>query len=349
MTLRKTVALLSALPILGLVVASCTQNESAANDSGISFVKKESTNPNLVGKFEGNEITLENLEKSSPGIYSARLEVYKAQKTALEEYIRNQVLEGLAKKSGKPLDVYMKGETEAAKKKITDKEVEAFLKSRSIPDTSKVPPEIRDRVRGLLHIQKLVSAATRSAQPEFYLKRPKASPLEFKFEGEPTWGSADAPITVVEYADFQCYYCAKARERISELKKLYGKKLRVVFKNFPLPMHPDARLASEAGLCVNDQGSDKFWKFHDIAFENQKNSDWKAEEFKEYAKKSGADLKKYDECMSSHKFAAQLEANLAEGQKFGVDSTPTFFVNSQLVKGAQPIAEFREIIDESVN
>ncbi|MGZ3649602.1 MAG: thioredoxin domain-containing protein [Bdellovibrionota bacterium] len=338
---------LTTLPFIALVIVACSQSESVANDSGISYTKKDGGSPGLIAKFDGKDITLEELEKRSPDIYTARLDVYKAQKAALDEYVRNQVLEGMAKKAGKSMDEFMKTEMEGAKKKISDKEVEAYLKSRNIPDTSKVPADVRDQVRGLLHVQKLVAAATRSNQVEFYLKRPKASPLDFKLDGEPTWGSADAPITVVEYADFQCYYCGKARERLSELKKLYGKKLRIVYKNYPLPMHTEARPAAEAGMCVFDQGSEKFWKFYDIAFDNQKS--WTKEDFKDFAKKAGADVKKFEECYDAKKFSSQIDASIAEGQKLGVNSTPSFFVNSQLVKGAQPISEFKEIIDESVN
>ncbi len=347
MNLRKTVLALSAITVVAIIVAACTQSESAANDSGISYTKKDNPNLGVVAKFDNKEITLEELEKSSPEIYSARLEVYKAQKSALDEYIRTQVLEGLAKKNNQSMDDFMKGEMESAKKKISDKEVEAFLKNRNIPDTSKVPAEVRDQVRGLLHIQKIVSNATRSNQVEFYLKRPKASPLGFKTEGEPTWGSADAPITIVEYADFQDYYSGKARERISELKKIYGKKLRVLFKNFPMSIHPEARAAAEAGLCVFEQGNERFWKFHDVIFDNQKS--WTKEDYKDYAKKAGADVKRFEDCFDARKYSAQVEASIAEGQKLGVSSTPIFFVNSQLVKFPQPISEFREIIDESVN
>jgi protein-disulfide isomerase len=343
---KRTLQALFALGIAGAVIVACSQSESAANDSGISYTKKEGGAPGVVAKFDGKDISLEQLEKSSPEIYAARLDVYKAQKAALDDYIRNQVLEGMAKKAGKSMDEFMKGEMESAKKKISDKEVEAFLKSRNI-DTSQVPSETRDQVRGILHIQRLVAYVTRSNQVDFYLKRPKASPLDFKLEGEPSWGSADAPITIVEFADFQCYYCGKARERISELKRLYGKKLRIVYKNFPLPMHTEARPAAEAGLCVNEQGTEKFWKFYEIVYDNQKS--WTKDDFKEYAKKAGADVRKFEECFDAKKFAPQIEASMQEGQKLGVNTTPSFFVNSQLVKGAQPISEFKEIIDESVN
>ena len=347
MNRRLTIQALSVLLLGGVVFVACSQSESVANDSGISYTKKEGGAPGVVARFEGKDITLEDLEKSSPEIYAARLDVYKAQKAALEEYIRNQVLEDMAKKAGKPTDEFMKSEMDGAKKKISDKEVEAYLKSRNIPDTSQVPAEVRDQVRGILHIQKIVGAATRANSVEFYLKRPKASPLDFKTEGEPTWGSPDAPITVVEFADFQCYNCGKMRSVLTELKHQYGKKLRIVFKNFPLPVHTDSRAAAEAGLCVNEQGSDKFWKFYDITFDNPKS--WTKDDFREFARKAGADSKRFEECFDAHKFAAQIDASVAEGQKLGLTTTPSFFVNSQLVKGLQPVSEFREIIDDSAN
>lgn len=347
MTVKQKILALSSIPLLALVIAACTQNESVANDSGVYYTKKEGTNPNVVAKFEGKDITLEDLEKSSPDVFAARLDVYKAQKNALEDFVRNAVMENLAKKANLSTDEFMKKEMEAAKKKISDKEVEAFLKGKNVPDTSKVPPEVKDQVRGLLHVQKLVASNTKGNQVELYLSRPKAAPLTFKLDGEATWGNADAPVTIVEFSDFQCYYCGQARPRLAELKKIYGKKLRIVYKHYPLPSHPGARPAAEASMCINEQSSDKFWKFHDMLFDNQK--DWTKDELKDYAKKVGADVKKFEECFDAKKYAAQIDASMAEGQKLGVNSTPSFFVNSQLIKGAQPLAEFREIIDEAVN
>jgi protein-disulfide isomerase len=346
-TLKQKFLAISSIPLLALIIAACTQSESAANDSGVHYLKREGSDPNVVAKFEGKEITLEDLEKSSPDVFAARLDVYKAQKSALEDYVRNAVLERLAERAKLSVDDYMRREMEAAKKRISDREVEAFLKSKNVPDTSKVPAEVKDQVRGLLHVQKLVSGATRSNQVELYLSRPKAAPLNFNLEGEPSWGNADAPVTIVEYSDFQCYYCGQARTRLAELKKLYGRKLRIVYKHYPLPSHPEARPAAEASMCVNEQGSDKFWKYHDILFDNQK--PWTKDDLMDYAKRVGADTKKFEECFDSKKYADHVDASIAEGQRLGVSSTPSFFVNSQLIKGAQPLAEFREIIDEAIN
>lgn len=333
-------------PILLVFAIGCTQNNSVANDSGVYFVKKDTgPNPDVIASFKGKQITMGDLEKSSPEIYSARLDLFKTQISALEEYVRNTVLDELAHKANLSTDEFMKKEMELAKKKVTEKEVENFLKARNVADTSKIPPQVRDQIRGLLHVQKLVANATSSNKVELYLKRPTALPLNVKTEGESTWGDPNAPIKLVEFSDFQCPYCAEGKTRLLELKKLYGKKLFVVFKHFPLPMHPQARPAHEASLCVEEQGSDKFWKYHDMLFDDQKA--WTKEDFVAMAKKVGADLKKFEECFDAKKYSARLEANMAEGQKLGVNSTPTFFVNSQLIRGAQKIEEFKEVVEES--
>lgn len=347
MTRKQKLLAVASVPVLALIAVACTQNESIANDSGVYFSKKEGSNPNVVAKYDGKEITMEDLEKSSPDVFAARLEVYKAQKAALEDFVRNAVMDALAKKANLSTDEFMKKEMESAKKKISEKDVEAFLKGKNVPDTSKVPADIRDQVRGILHIQKLVASATKGNQVELYLSRPKAAPISFKTDGEAVWGNADAPVTIVEFSDFQCYYCGQARARLAEIKKIYGKKVRIVYKHYPLPSHTEARPAAEASMCINEQSSDKFWKYHDILFDNQKQ--WTKEDFKEYAKKVGADVKKFEECFDAKKYAAQIDASLAEGQRLGINSTPSFFVNSQLIKGAQPLAEFREIIDEAIN
>ncbi len=336
------------IPLLALAVAGCTQNGPAANDSGIHYTKKDNADQAVAAKFNGKDITMEELEKSSPEIYAARLGVYKAQKNALDDFVRNSVIEDMAKKASLSNEEFTKKEMESAKKKISDKEVEAFLKARNVPDTSKVPPEVRDQVRGLLHMQKLVANATKGNSVELYLKRPRAAPIEFKTEGDPMWGNADAPITIIEYADFQCYYCGKAKPTLAELKKTYGKKLRIIYKHYPLPGHAEARPAAEASMCVNEQGSDKFWKFHDALYDNQKA--WTKDDFKEFAKKAGvSDMKKFEECYDGKKYAEHINTTMAEAQKLGVNSTPSFFVNSHLVQGAQDVGEFREIIDESLN
>jgi protein-disulfide isomerase len=112
-------------------------------------------------------------------------------------------------------------------------------------------------------------------------------------------------------------------------------------------MHKDARPASEASLCVNEQNTDKFFKYHDILFKNQDKLD--AANLEKYAKEVGADMDKFKECFSSKKFAKAVQDDLDYGEKIGVKSTPTFFVNGQLVSGAVPIEQFAEIIEDTTS
>lgn len=347
MTKQLKILSLAAVSVLALATSACTSNESVANDSGVFFEKGTAGgNPNVAATYDGKEISLTDLEKTSPEVFDARLRLYQTQKRAVEEFVRNQVLESLAKKANLSMDEFMKKEVETAKKKVDAKKVEEFLKKNNVSDVSKVPDHIKDQVRGLLHVQSLVASATKSNKVKLNLERPKAPELAIKSEGEATYGPKDAKVTIYEFSDFQCPFCARGKDRIAELKKIYGNKIRIVFKHFPLPMHPDARPASEASMCINEQSSDKFWKFHDSLFEKQ--DKMAVADLKELAKKVGADMKKFDECFDGKKYAAHVDASMEEARKFGVDSTPTFFVNSQPIRGARDIAEFREIIDEAL-
>lgn len=333
------------VPIIILAIASCSQNVSVANDSGIQIINKSGGSPGVAGKYDSKEISLDDLEKSNPDIFDAKLKVYQSQRKAVEEYVRNQILDGLAKKAGISTEEFMKKESENAKKKVSAKEVEAFLRKNNVTDMSKVPDHIKDQVKGLLHVQKLV-ADNAKGKVDFYLKRPTAAPIAFNLDKDPSWGNKDAKVTIVEFSDFQCPFCARGKSRLDEIKKEYGKKVRVVYKNYPLPMHPNARPAAEAAMCINEQSVDKFWKYHDGLFEAQ--DKMSEDDLKALAKKVGADTKKFEECFAAKKFAANIDASIEEARKAGVDSTPTFFINSQPIRGARDLAEFKEIIDEGL-
>ena len=122
--------------------------------------------------------------------------------------------------------------------------------------------------------------------------------------------------------------------------------IKVAFKNFPLPFHNQAKGAAAAGLCANDQGTDKFWKMHDAMFENQ--TKLGKDGLAELAKKIGLDMKAYSTCVNQKKHMAAVEMDIAYGKKVGVKSTPTFYVNGKLINGAQPVEVFSELIDEEL-
>lgn len=334
---------LSAVAIVGLL--ACSQSFGGkSSTSGVFFEKKEGPN-GKVAKVFGQEVSAEDLERAIPDAFGARMELYNAQKAALEEFIRQKTFEELAKKEKITVAEFEGKLKDRSKKEIGDKEVNAFLKDR-VSDMSKVPPHIREQVKTILYAKELVEGYTKKNPVDLYLKRPTAPKLDFNFAGAAAWGKEDAPVTIVEFSDFQCPFCSKGADRVAELKKKYGKKIRVVFKHFPLPNHHEARPAAEASLCVNEQSADKFWKFHDNLFANQK--DWSEEDYIAIAKDAGVDAKKFEDCLKAKKYAAQVEADIAEGNKFGVNSTPSFFVNNQPIKGARDIGDFAELIDDAL-
>jgi len=157
----------------------------------------------------------------------------------------------------------------------------------------------------------------------------------------PSRGPKNAPITVVLFSDFQCPFCGRVEPSIAELEKLYPGKVRVAWKNYPLPFHNNAKPAAEAALAANEQG--KFWQMHEILFKNQQALT--GPDLEKYAKDIGLDMGKFKAAMDSHKFAAQVENDAKQGSSLGVEGTPAAFVNGQLVSGAQPVDAFKKIVD----
>jgi protein-disulfide isomerase len=171
-----------------------------------------------------------------------------------------------------------------------------------------------------------------------------ASPVPVSSK-DPIWGSRSAPVTIVLYSDFQCPYCQKVEASLDEVKQKYGpEKLRIVWKNNPLPIHKDAKPAALAAATVFDLGGAKaFWRFHEKAFENQKGLTEEA--FASWADGAGVDRAAYQAAYAEKKLAAKVEDDFASGKKIGVRGTPASFINGVYLNGAQPASEFSKVID----
>ena len=157
-------------------------------------------------------------------------------------------------------------------------------------------------------------------------------------------GGAKAPVTIIEFSDYQCPFCGRAEGVVDEVMKHYGNKVRLVYRDFPLPMHPQARPASEAANCANAQG--KFWEYHAALFANQTALD--EDKLKEYAKSVGLDPAKFEQCLKDKPFKAAIDKDVADGEKVGVNGTPAFFINGRMLSGALPFDKFKEVIDEEL-
>jgi protein-disulfide isomerase len=162
------------------------------------------------------------------------------------------------------------------------------------------------------------------------------------------WGSRNAPVTLVIFSDFQCPFCSRVEASITQLKEKYGKdKLRIVWKNNPLPFHPNARPAAVAAEAVfRLGGSTAFWKFHDTAFHNQK--DLGPDKYEQWATAAGVDLVKFKDLITKPEVNAKVDADMAVGKSSGVTGTPASFINGVFLSGAQPLDKFTAIIDEQL-
>jgi protein-disulfide isomerase len=235
---------------------------------------------------------------------------------------------------------------------ISEKEIDAFIKDQNIP-AEHINPQVREKIKNYLEMErkkeavdKWLAVQTKKTPVEVYIEKPRRPTFPVEVGNAPVTGGKEAKVTIVEFSDFQCPFCAKGADLVKDIKKKYGSKVKIAFKNFPLPFHNHAEQAAVAGLCANEQGADYFWKYHDEMFANQDSLD--AEGLKKMAKKVGLKSDAFDKCLAENRHLAQVKADMEEGKKVKVKSTPTFFVNGKLINGAQPIEVFSEIIDEEL-
>jgi len=163
-------------------------------------------------------------------------------------------------------------------------------------------------------------------------------------KGAPMKGAKDALVTIVEYADFQCPFCARVESTLDQILKEYPGKVRVAWHNLPLPFHEKAKPAALAAMAAHQQG--KFWEMHDLLFKNQLNLG--AEEIAGYAETIGLTMTRFKAALTDERIAKAIDAEAAAGGKIGARGTPAFFINGTFLSGAQPFERFQERIDEEL-
>lgn len=155
----------------------------------------------------------------------------------------------------------------------------------------------------------------------------------------PRLGDDGAPVTVMVFTDFECPFCSRGRSILSDLRNQFGREVRVVFRNFPLPNHPHAREAAEAALEVRAQrGDPAFWRYHDLLFSHQ--GALATDDLARYAEIVGADASRLRRALEEGTHRSAVDGDLSLGARLGVDGTPAFVINGTLISGAQPYAVF---------
>jgi len=159
---------------------------------------------------------------------------------------------------------------------------------------------------------------------------------------DPQIGEKDAPVTIIEYADFNCVYCAEVQPVLVELLQKYKGKIRLVWKNLPITgLHPTSFMAAEAALCAGEQ--DRFWEYHDELFANQ--GYFTSDMIVEFAESVNINVDEFSSCLESNKMAPRVEKSMQEAEDLLIDGTPHFYINEQEISGVADVDDFSRIID----
>ena len=302
-------------------------------------------------------ITIQELEDrwaaQNPTQHAEALQtLYDGRRAALDEIVADMLIEKAAKDKGMTKDAFEQAEIAKRSKAVSDADVVSFYQANQ----SQMQGRTLDQVAPVIqrYLQDQQRAIARQALVDDLRK---AGPtVQVLFEAprtkidvtanDPVIGNPKAPVTIVEFSDFQCPYCRRAAPTLKQIRDKYGDKVRVVWKDFPLTqIHPQAFKAAEAGRCAAEQG--KFWEYHDQMFGNQEHL--QPDDLKKYAAATGMDATKFGECLDSSKYAERVRDGVAAGMRLGVNSTPTLYVNGRRVEGAQPYDVFAGIIDEELS
>ena len=208
-------------------------------------------------------------------------------------------------------------------------------------DALKQIAESMRRSRVAARYAEFVRELKRDAGVQVYIQPPRA---DVKAEG-PSRGDANAPVTIVEFSDFECPFCGHAVDTVKKIETTYGDKVRVVFRDYPLVIHRTAKRAAEASHCAEDQG--KFWEMHDKLF--SKGGPIQDADIYRYAQQIKLDHDQFDQCLTSGKYKESWKTSQDEGARVGVTSTPTFFINGRLIVGAANYEAFARVIDEELS
>ena len=346
--------LIFALLVGGFLLPACSAQEGSAEGAGGDAGDSE-----VLATLNGEDITLgdvreeigSQLEQVEAQLVQCQANYkrsrYQALESGVQQFIENQLLDAEAEKRGISKDDLLAAEVDAAVEPVTDEEAQAWYaqnQNRLRGSFEQLSQQIKDflqRQRQENARNDFLSSLKEGVEVSYRLDPPR---VEVESEGFPAKGPENAPVTIVEFSDFECPFCARVVPTLDQVAEEYGDRVRIVFRQFPLAMHPNAPKAAEASLCAADQ--DKFWEMHDLMFEEQKQL--KVADLKAKAERLELDVEQFNQCLDSGEYEDEVQADMQAGQRAGVTGTPAMFVNGRLVSGAVPFEQVAQVIDSEL-
>jgi len=281
-------------------------------------------------------------------LWQLRSQEYELKIKALENLLNQRLLENEAKSQGLSTDALLEQTVDRNLPPLSASEIEAYYlaqKSSLNRPFDEVRPQVERslaQARRQQARQEYIDRLRQRSDVAILLNRPK---VEVTVDLTRVRGSPDAPVTIVEFADFQCPYCQSVQSTLKAVMEKYKGKVRLGFRDFPLrPIHPQAQQAAEAARCAAEQG--KFWEYHDLLYTNQVRLD--SGSLREHARGLGLDVEAFEACTASGKFKSQIDNDLQSGSIAGVSGTPAFYINGFMLVGAQPVAAFESMIESAL-
>ncbi len=303
----------------------------------------------VLATVEGHNITEADIASNiAAQMAQINNQVYLAKKRAVDALIADQLLDREAKKRGQSREQLLQQEVNTKVTPVSDAEVEQFYNTNKARFGDKTLAELKPAIA-----QQLQGARVQQQQQVFIRGLRKAAAVKvllkppvvnLALDGAPVRGKANAPVTVVEFSDFQCPFCARAEGELVKVREAYKDQVKIVYKDFPLPIHPNAPKAAEASRCAREQ--EKYWEYHDILFAN--NNALEVPNLKKFAADLKLDTAKFDACLDGDKYAKEIAKDMEEGTRVGVGGTPAFFVNGRFLSGAQPFSVFQDAIEDAL-
>jgi protein-disulfide isomerase len=302
-----------------------------------------------VATFGGTTLYTTDVDaKARKELFQIRVQEYEARLRALNAMIAEELLQKEAAARKLSTDELVEREVLEKAEPVTPAEIQTsydavrarFGDKPEAEVKAQIERELKERHAGQRR-QAYLKELRDKANVEVLLDPPR---LAVEASGGVARGPEDAPVTIVEFSDFQCPYCVRAAPIVSRVLEAYKDKVRFVYRDLPLAIHPFAIKASEAAACAGEQG--RFWEMHDRLF--AANGKLSLPELKQYAAELKLDGDAFSSCLDSGKTAASWQSGKQAAERYGVSGTPAFFVNGRYFTGARAFETFAEIIDDEL-
>jgi protein-disulfide isomerase len=299
-----------------------------------------------VVEINGTKMTVSDLEHKNPGsLFQARNSFYEAQKKAVDQFVDEYLLEAQAKKEGVTVTQLLEKHVTATIAK--DPSEEALHVYYEGVDTAEPYESVRGKIVEALRtrrIQKAKAAYLQSLHAQATVSVLLAPPrADISLKDTPVRGAAAAPVTLVEYADYECPYCQQIQPALEKLQQDYKGKLIFAYKDVPLPMHSHAEKAAEASHCADAQG--KYWEFHDVLYAKK---ELEVPALKQTARSLNLDGSAFDKCLDSGEKSEAIRLVVNEANGLGLQGTPTFFINGRYFSGTASYESLRQVVEEEL-